>query len=446
MGRVQYNPGNARAWAAGWTYASAREAVDAHKRGQFMRSYQLSIDIWAHPAIKAARDQRRSAASSVPYTLAGPERAPGRFEVEAAGALWQGQIARLVEDTIDDCAVMGFGVWQHPIELIEGRYVCQDVSLWPLSCVELGAAILASPGAVFEPDRYYARTASGEYVPLPRPGETDLHWTVFGVGHQPHLRGAIVALDLAFVAGQLGRRAMAKMLNTIGRTSPVGELPEGVPIRLPDGAENPIATDFLDTLSAMGETQAAAVHAKGGRIYGYEVTAQTGQLFPQWMSIAAQEIQWALLGHDRAIAEGDTYTDPKAQSIPQDLARRDVACIERGASALLTGLARMNVERCGPIEVRGHLPDTDQDERLRAENERRAADDAHAAAQLAAGKAAAEQLVAERAAGLLVDEARIGVVYGVARFPAPGLAATAPPQAQPAAAAPPPAPPRPAAA
>lgn len=429
----RYASGAARAWTTGWRYDTARKVVDDAVRGYFVGSYQLGIDISAHPAIKAAREQRVAAATSLPYTIAGPDRAPHRFETDAAIALWS-QAQRLLDETVDDVAIHGFAVWQHPVDIIETeqgpRHIIREIERWPLSCVEHGSAILADPKAgPYAPDRFYARSAAAvnpdgtpadrpRYVLLPRPGETDLHWTVFGTGDFPHRRGAIIALPMCFVGGQLGRRAMAKMLSTIGRTSPIGELPENIKTLdvKEDGtvSENPIATDMLEALVAVGETQTAMIHMKGARVYPFEVNAQTGNLFPQWMQIDAQAIQWAILGHDRAIAEGDTYTDPKAQSVPQDLTRRDVGAIERGFSALVTGLARMNAERCGPIELRGHLPDVDQDDRRKAENERRAADDAHRAAQLAAAGLAAAQVKLERDAGLLVDADRVAYLYAVA--------------------------------
>lgn len=421
---VQYQPGAAAAWSSGWSYETASGAARSHMRGCFGPSYQLGTDMWSLSPVKAAREQVIAACAALPWTVGGATRAPGRIEVAAASALWSSQMARLLDETMDDLAMQGFAVWQHPISVVDTdagpRHVIERVELWPTSCVEFIS------GWSNLPDGYYAIARGGVRIPLPRPGETDGHWSLIGSGSRPHTRGAIVALDLEYVATKMGRRAMAKLVNVIGKSSVTGTLPPEIKLMV-DGALSPEAAQAIDTMVAMGETQEAALFPNGLDVKPFELTSNTAPLWPEWLKVGVRFINWALLGHDSATMEGNVYKDPFSQAVPEDLARRHVGAVERSASALMTLLGSLNAgPKAGPIEVVGHLPDVDQAERVKAENAAREADDKHAAAQLAAGKAAAEQLTAERAAGVVVDEARVASVYGAAGVPVPALATTAP--------------------
>jgi len=430
--RVDYNPGSARAWAAGWDYATARAAIDAHLRGSFASSYQLAIDLNRHPAVIAARRQVRSAMTALPWVLRGPTRAPQRYETEAAGEVWA-QIRGMLGDIADDLRVMGFAVLETPLDVVETetgpRYAVTEARLFPLACVEHGSAITADPKAKpFDPDRYYARGADGTYHLLPLPGETDGHWTVIAERvNAPHRRGAIIACDLEYVASQLARRAWAKLQNTLGKKSPIGELPAEIPIKTEAGDENPVATDFQSMLEAIGETQVAGIRPAGSKVDMLEATATTGDLLPQSVDASCRMFALALLGHDSGVTRGSTvYTDPRAQSVPEDLNRDAAGAVVASVGELLTFLARLNCAECAPITLDPQIPDSDQDMRREEVQKRRAADDAHRAAMLDAGAKAAAQLAAERAAGAIVDDARVVQVYALAGVEPPALAPAKP--------------------
>ena len=442
---IDYLRGVDTAWASGWNAELASGAVASHMRGYFVASNQLAKDLPRYPPIRAALAQRVSAARSAEYSITGPTRAPGRIETEAAQRLWygdnvepekpkteedpvddarsdaarraaKGPLARLQKSTFRDLAMLGFSVWQHPIVVdpVTLRHEITTIERWPLGAVEY---VTHGDGA----EGYYAVTAEGEYIPLPPPGTTDGHWTVVGEGDRPHEDGAVISLDMSFVAGQLGRRAFANMISTMGKASPICELPDEVS---PDEQEG---KDMLGMVKALGTKQAAGVHRKGGRVYPFEVTSRTGDLLPQVTDEQARMVAWALLGHDATISRGDVYNDPTAQSVPQDLTREDVRAFALACSNLFAVLARLNlgvdVEAPRLVAV---LPDADQDARRKAANERRAALDAHRSAQLAAGKAAAEQITAERAAGVVVDETRVAQVYEIAGLLPPVIAPTTP--------------------
>ncbi len=427
--RADYTPSTARAWAAGWDFALARAAVDEQLRGRFVSSYQLGIDLERHPAVKAARRQRRSAVTSQPWILRAPQRAPGRFEAACAAITWK-RIRSLLGGITDDLAVHGICVLQHPLELVETetgpRYEIASVEIWPLACVELGSALLARDGTAgpYEPDRLYAKTAPGPTVPwtpLPNPGETDLHWTVIGdpLGWR---RGAIVACDLEYVASQLSRRAWAQLQAMLGKASVLGQMPPNTQMVETDesGVEKvtSVGKQMMELAAAIGETQTAGIHPYEAKFYPLQVTASTADLLPQSVEASVRMFALAILGHDALLGK-DIYTDPQTQTVPQDLARDDANLIAAPIGDLLTGVARLNCASCGEIVPDPQIPDSDQDMRRENVQKRRAADDEHNAAKLAAGKAAAEQLQAERDAGALVDEERAGEVYALAGVPPP---------------------------
>lgn len=438
-GRLDYSPASARAWAAGWDYATARAAVDAHLRGAFGSSYQLAIDLNRHPAVIAARRQRRSAITALPWILRGPERAPHRYETDDAVRAW-GMIQPLLGEITDDIAVMGLAVLEHPLDVVETetgpRYRVAEVRLWPLSCVEHGSAILArdADAGPYDPDRYYARLATPDtdtgrlYIPLPDPGSTDGHFTVIGEQGRPHHRGAVIACDLEYVAAQLARRAWARLQHALGKASVVGEMPAEIPIRDPDGGLNQVATDFQRMLEALGETQIAGIRPAGSKIDMIEVTAQTATLLPDSIDASVRMFALAILGHDAGLTRGTSvYADPKSQSVTEDLNRDTARTIVAGIEATVNFVASLNcIMGDRRITLDPKIPDSDQDMRREAVQKRRAADDEHAAAQLAAGKAAAEQVTAERAAGLDMTQARIATIYMIAGVPVPSIAETAP--------------------
>lgn len=447
--RADYNPSTARAWAAGWNFELARFAVDEQLRGRFATAYQLGIDLERHPAVKAARRQRRSAVTAQPWVLRGPQRAPGRIEAEAAALAWK-RIRSLLGGIVDDLAIHGLCVLQHPLELVETetgpRYQIASVEIWPLDAVELGSALLARDGkaSAYAPDRLYALTAPRTWTPLPNPGETDLHWTVIGdpLGWR---RGAIVACDLEYVASQLSRRAWAQLQAMLGKASVLGEMPPDMPmVETENGVEKQtsVGASMLALAAAIGETQTAGVHPNGAKFYPLQVTADTAQLLPQSVDASVRMFALAILGHDGLLGK-DIYTDPQTQTVPQDLARDDARLIAAPIGDLLTGVARLNCASCAEIWPDPQIPDSDQDMRRENVQKRRAADDAHRKAQLEAMALAAAQVKLERDAGLVVDDERVRAIYegdGLQAAPVFKLIEIALRQGEPPAALPPPAP------
>lgn len=350
------------AWASGWTAVTARDAVDLHKRGTFTYSWQLSIDAPSYPPIRAALNQRIAAARSAAYSVEGPDRAPGRFETEAAEKLVE-QIEDLERSTFRDLAMMGFAVWQHETRINPEtlRREIVRIERWPLAAVERRSW---SPD---EPEGYFAITAAGKRIPLPKPGTTDGHWTLVGEGDQPHLDGAITALDTAFVAGQRGRMSYSKATDAAGRASPYAVLPEKMAVDSDEGRATKKA------IVAIGMTQIGAVFPHGVEIDKYEMASGTTPLFVPLSEQESKMVALALLGHAGTISQPDgQYTNPQAQAVPEDLARDNVNVFCGAVNAILRMLAAVNVgaDAEPPVYV-GVLPDSDHDARKKAEDERR---------------------------------------------------------------------------
>lgn len=383
--------GSDAAWAAGWTPLEGRLAVDAHKTGTFRLSWQLSIDAPSYPPIKAALDQRVASPSGLPWSVEGSRRAPARFETEAAIAIERDHLARLRRSTLKDLAMMGFSVWHHPLVVEpdtlrlsiapfvvgagenDGYVVGRGgVQRWPISAVGYTASPLL--GVI----GYYAITQDGQRIQLPRPGESSEEWTLVGEGDQPHLDGAVNAIDMAFTSGMLGWRARSNLGQSAGRASPVLTLPDKVPIKTIDSSGNPVrgvSEDAQDVLAAMGSEQTGAVFPFGSKLEKFELaTTGAADFFHQEMLDSLLLVALAILGRGGAIAKTDAqYQGPAELDVPESLIRRDVGAIERAANGLFAMLARANAgDAVTPPRLNGHLPDTDQEQRYQDLAKRRA--------------------------------------------------------------------------
>lgn len=394
----QPQPGSDAALALGWTWPAARQAVDDHKRGTFTMSWQLSLDIESLPAIRAAMAQRLASPCGLPWEVVGPARAPGRLEAESGAATWKNHGRRLLRSTLKDYIKMGFSVLQHPsaVNPVTLRREILTIERWPLSQVRYTATPFPDvwqPGKWIE--RYYAiqfgigdsmgatlygpqdpsisraQIPDAAYVPggagvwvrfiqLPRPGETDGHWTVIGEGDQPHMDGAILGVDVAFVGGSIMKRAGFNLVKTLGRQSPVAELPGTVAVNTPEG----IAASKV--VAGLGVTTDGAVLPGGVKLGAFSLTTPNAELFPDFAGLNLEDVELAILGRSGTMAKEDAQYTAKGspvERVPEKLVRSDVGVIERGVSLLLTTIAQQNA---GPgVEVRlvGHMPDTEQEAR-----------------------------------------------------------------------------------
>lgn len=408
----QPQPGSDAALALGWTWPSARQACDDFARGgSFSLAWQLWLDCDTLPAIKAAKEQRIAMSAELPWEVCGDsraQRAPGRFELEGFRVVWEQHGARLLDSTHSDVIGLGMSVWQHPTSVNPATLRREIITCerWPLSQVRFTETPFADP---WNPGKwihgYYAvqfgvgpslgavmfdaetGRVDVRFVQLPRPGETDGHWTVFGRGDRPHLRGAIRALDVSFVAGALSRRARANLLKTLGRQSPVGELPGSTAVDSPEGKA------LERVVAGLGTTTTGAVLPGGAKISAFSLTTQTAGLFIDDANLNVQDVELAILGRSETLAKMDAQYVAKggpSERVPEKLVRADTKIIRNGFDALAARLSRENAGDCGKIYLEPHLPDTEQDARRAARQQRR--------------KAYLEELAAEKVLGATITQ------------------------------------------
>lgn len=393
-------------WASGWTPAEARLAIDQYKRGTFRWAWQLGIDSMSYPPIKSAIEQRLAVPSGLPWTVDGATRAPGRIETDAARVVWEDHLERLLDSTLMDIALFGISIWHHPLHVdpdtlrteiapyMQSAEVTVDlpagisgltpwgvpyggVQRWPLAAVGYTAYPMAGLGGRVL--GYYAITIGGARIQLPRPGTTEGEWTVLGIGKggdQPHLRGAICALDMEFTAGMLARRARSNLGVSAGRASPVGILPPGI------ASGDEIGLSCAETLAGLGTEQTAALFPSGSasasgdnrfKLDKFELTtAGAADYFRTDLQDSILMVALAIMGRGGSLAKTDAqYSNPAEMEVPEKLTRRDVLSIERAANGLFRMLAERNSgpRRLYP-KLQGHLPDMEQEQRIKAKQAR----------------------------------------------------------------------------
>lgn len=412
----QPQPGSDAALALGWTWPAARQACDDHKRGTFELSWQLWTDMDSLPAIRAAKMRRQATLCGLPFEVLGPTRAPARMETEAARSLWKLHLRRLLRSTLSDVIGEGFSLWQHPtaVNPVTLRREVITVERWPISQVRytptpfpdvwqpgkwieryyavqygvgdsLGAVMFGrqSPdvGRIEVPEAARLPGLNGVWVrflQLPRPGETDGHWTFVAdpVGaDQPHLNGAVTALDVAYVGGAIMTRSMFNLSKTLGRQGIAAEMPEGTP---PGGDADDDKTSqegrtFRRAVAAFGTETAEIVHPKGAKVYAVELTAQSASLFPEFAQLNLQNVELAILGHAGTTAKPDPQYQAKdgvEVKVPQHLERADLRTITHAFDQFANVIAESNMTMPTRIFLEGHLPDTEQDEHRMAIGDR----------------------------------------------------------------------------
>lgn len=388
--------GSDAVWAAGWTPAEARLAVDQFRRGSSFRwGWQLSLDAPGYPPIKSALEQRLATPCGLPWGVSGGARAAARVEAEAARLLFVQHLARLIRTTLRDLAMCGLSVWHHPLAvdpdtlrteiapyhpaaiadptLVPPGVPVGGVQRWPLSAVGW------TPYPVRGVMGYYAIAQGNQWIQLPRPGTTEGEWTVVGEGDMPHLDAAICSLDMPFTAGMLAMRARSNLGQSAGRASPIGYMPEDVPVHTPPDANGNAVQgpgeDAAETLAALGTEQTAALFPHGFKVDKFELTTTgAAEYFASDLRDLLMMVSLAVSGHAQALGKTDAQyqsQEGREVDVPEALTRRDVRAIERAADGIFAMLAEMNsglpAEKAPKLE--GHLPDADQAERVKAQQE-----------------------------------------------------------------------------
>jgi hypothetical protein len=445
--------GSDAVWAAGWTPAEARLAVDQWKRGTFRWGWQLSLDVTGYPPIRAALEQRLATPSALPWTVEGGTRAPGRLETEAAKLLYEEHLARLLRSTLRDLALCNIAVWHHPLTVNDETLRAEVMPYLPIAPegmvteggpawgVPVGGVLrwpLSAVGWTAYPIRgivgYYAIAQGNRWIQLPRPGTTVGEWTVVGEGDMPHVDAPICSLDMSFTAGMLAMRARSNLGVSAGRASPIGTMPEDVPVHTTDAngaqVQGP-GEDAAATLAALGVEQQGALFPHGFELDKFELTTTgAAEYFSTDLRDSILMVALAILGHGGALAKTDAQyqsQEGREVDVPEALTRRDVRAIERAANGLFAMLAEINsgLPAARAPTLQGHLPDADQADRIKVEQAQAQAE----AEKLQAYHAA---VFAERSNGLAIDQERANAIAAKCGVDAPTLPPGGLPPVQPA--------------
>ena len=345
-------------WSNGWTAGEARDAISAHLKGTFFSSATLARDVRRFPPIMGALRQRIAPARRCAWQIDGPTRAPGRFAVDDQKPVLA-SFLRLYREVLLDVALMGFCWLHHHLEVDAKTGILRPVlRRWPLETVTWRART-----AAFE-EGYYASTLDG----LVRMVHGDGHWTLIGSGQRPHEMGAILALGLSYVAGELSRRDRAGLSEAAGRASPVAELPKDIT------PESDKGKDTAQVVSGLGRARKGALLPYGVKLSKFEVVSDT-KFFEGALKDELGLVALSLLGQAGTLAPGSggVYTPPVFEGVAESLVDDDVRETEQGyTEGLARTLTAINYADVDADSVRllGARPNRDDDARLKARGER----------------------------------------------------------------------------
>lgn len=393
----------------GWDLDRVRDAITLHDQGRFIESSLLAIVASRFGPVFAALSQAIAPALALPRHVKGGTRGLSRTlrdEVELQLApsdgllpsayfpptLW-GAIAVWVR-------LLGFAVLQHVYGEPDVDTGVRPVftRLWP-------------PWAV----RYdrWRRT----YVALTTDGPVDIisgdgKFTLVGDTDEPHFDGAIRALALETLQGQLAKHARASYIDRYGNPKWVGFMPEGVAVNSDEGDA---MFEAIDTL--MGP-EGFGVLPNGSDYKTAQMQAGQNSVFDSALDNVWRFVAAILLGSDGTMSPSTgVYSAPIFAGVRRDLIDRMLKAIVRAVNAghVAPWLA---LNYAGSIAVASGwkspvleipLPDPAKDERIKSFGER------------------AEKLTTlireERSAGMEITQERVDQLAKELDVPAPTLAA-----------------------
>lgn len=310
-------------WANGWTPQEVREALTTHLRGWFWQSAQLARDVVRYPPIMGSLRQRIAPCLRTKWRVSGPDRAPGRFAVEELTEVWTA-LRGFYQELLRDLALMGFA-WIHIHWEPDAQMGIEIPRLkrWPLEATWWRPPSPAFPGG------FYASTVDSGYV---RMIHGDGHWVLIGNGERPHELGAILALGLSYVGGEIQRRDRANLSEAAGRAVPVATLPEQV------GVKDEAGQAVQDAIIQLGRPRRGIVVPHGTTVEPFQIASDTS-FFTEALKDELQLVAFALLGQSGTMAQGSggVYTAPVFEGVLESLIDGDHEATVRG---WLEGISR----------------------------------------------------------------------------------------------------------
>lgn len=304
-------------WADSWTPPQARQAVTFHLKGWPYLSAALARDAPRYPPVMGAIRQRTAAPLRTSFAVEGPDRAPGRFAVEDLQDIFDEQFRPSYDEKLRDLAFLGGHVIHQHWELDAKRGLeVPRLKRWPHEAIVWQGA---SPG---RPGGWYAITADSGMVRIV-PG--DGHWIVLGHGERWHEMGAIVALGLTFVGGELARRDEAGLSEAAGRSAPVAELPDKVKVN--DEQGRAVQAAMID----LGRARKGIVVPNGTKITPFSIASDT-DFFEKNLQGMLQHVSFAILGQSGTMVQGagGVYLSPTFAGTLRALNDGDIEATLRG--------------------------------------------------------------------------------------------------------------------
>jgi hypothetical protein len=239
----------------------------------------------------------------------------------------------------------------------------------------------------------------------------DGKWAMIGNGERPHELGAIVALGLTYVAGELERRDRANLSEGAGRAAPVATLPEGLPI------DSEVGKAVTNVVANIGRGRNGAVLPGGTTLEPFSISSDTS-FFKEALQDELVMVAFALLGQSGTLTSGGggVYTAPVFQGVAESLVDADIEGTIRGFT---TGVAKPLTEINYPGVETPLLVASNPDRFSRAEGVGKRTQQFH------------EIVAKEKANGFDVTQDRVDSLASDLVIAPPRLAASPPPDSPP---------------
>lgn len=304
-------------WPDGWSPKRTREAVSMHLKGWPYMSAALAVDLPKYPPIFGALLQRTAPPLRTTWKHVGPDRAPGRFAVDDLDQTWREQFRPDYEDTLRTLGLMG-GQWFHVHHVPDASRGVELPRLkrWPWEAAIWRGASPAYPGG------WYAITIDSGLV---RMIDGDGHWFYVSHGRRSHEMGAVIALGMSFVSGELARRDEAGLSEAAGRAAPWVELPQGVKV------EDEIGVAVQAFVEEFGLARIGGVVPHGTQLKEFQIVSDT-EFFQKYRQSQLVDVALALLGQAATLVPGATgvYQPLATWSVADALADKDHEATVRG--------------------------------------------------------------------------------------------------------------------
>lgn len=309
---------------AGFDLERARSAVEQHDLGIFIESSTLAVASMRFGPVFAALGQAIAPALALPRVVSGGTRGLAKTlaeQVEAQLAPRRGLLPSpyfpptLWGSAAIDLRLMGFAVLQHvygdpdPLTGVRPIYTRR----WPTWAVQ-----------------YYRWRRT--YVAITADGPVDIisgdgKFTLLGDTEEPHFDGAIRALATEVIDGRLTQQARANYVDKYGSPKLIGEMPEKVAVRTPEGDA------FFEALSTIRGPDGFGVIPHGAKVDWYSISAQQSTVFKDSLDNVWQYVAAILLGTDGTMSPSTgVYSAPIFAGVRRDLIDRMLKAMVRGVN------------------------------------------------------------------------------------------------------------------